>query len=329
MTIYDIAKEAGVSASTVSRVMNGKPGIGEKTRKKIQNLLVKYNYMPNSSARSLSTSETRLIGILLEDVRNMHHALSAYTLEKALTARGYSGLIVNTGTEDASKARYLDLLKARNVDGAIMVGSTYQNSFIKEVIRSGLSDIPVVIANGWINLPNVYGILVDEEKGIESCTDLLLDGGRKHIAFALPSPTPSNINKMSGYRNSLRNHGLPDSAMIVCEDCFSPEDGVRAADWLLENHPETDAVIFGEDAPAIGLIRRLSERGVRVPGDIAVIGTNNSSCCVFSNPQLTSLDNKPVQMCEEAVRTLISALNGEDPPHRIMLFCDIVKRDSA
>ena len=161
MTIYDIAKEAGVSASTVSRVMNGKPGIGEKTRKKIQNLLVKYNYMPNSSARSLSTSETRLIGILLEDVRNMHHALSAYTLEKALTARGYSGLIVNTGTEDASKARYLDLLKARNVDGAIMVGSTYQNSFIKEVIRSGLSDIPVVIANGWINLPNVYGILVD------------------------------------------------------------------------------------------------------------------------------------------------------------------------
>ncbi len=329
MTIYDIAKEAGVSASTVSRVMNGKPGIGEKTRKKIQNLLVKYNYMPNSSARSLSTSETRLIGILLEDVRNTHHALCAYTLEKALTARGYSGIIVNTGTEDESKARYLNLLKARNVDGAILVGSTYQNSFIKEVINSGLSDIPVVIANGWINLPNVYGILVDEEKGIESCTDMLLDSGHKHVAFALPSPTPSNINKMSGYRNSLRNHGLPDSAMIVCEDCFSPEDGVRAADWLLENHPETDAVVFGEDAPAIGLIRRLSELGVRVPGEIAVIGTNNSSVCVFSNPQLTSLDNRPVQMCEEAVRVLITALNGEEPPHRIMLFCDIAKRDSA
>ena len=79
MTIYDIAKEAGVSASTVSRVMNGKPGIGEKTRKKIQNLLKKYNYVPNESARSLSTSETRLIGILLEDTRNAHHALIAYT----------------------------------------------------------------------------------------------------------------------------------------------------------------------------------------------------------------------------------------------------------
>ena len=107
MTIYDIAKEAGVSASTVSRVMNGKPGIGEKTRKKIQNLLVKYNYMPNASARSLSTSETRLIGILLEDVRNIHHALIAYTLEQALTKKGYAGLIVNVGTEDANRASYV------------------------------------------------------------------------------------------------------------------------------------------------------------------------------------------------------------------------------
>jgi len=329
MTIYDIAKEAGVSASTVSRVMNGKPGIGEKTRKKIQNLLVKYNYMPNASARSLSTSETRLIGILLEDVRNIHHALIAYTLEQALTKKGYAGLIVNVGTEDANRARYVKLLKARSIDGAILVGSTYQSGFVKELIRTELSDIPVVIANGWINLPNVYGVLVDEEKGIEQCTDLLLSRGRKHVAFALPSPTPSNIKKMSGYRNSLRNHGLPDSAMIVCEDCYSPEDGVRTADWVLKNHPETDAVIFGEDAPAIGFIRRLSECGVQVPREIAVIGTNNSSVCTFSNPPLTSLDNKPVQMCEEAVRILIAALNGEEPPHRIMLFCDIAERASV
>ena len=196
MTIYDIAKEAGVSASTVSRVMNGKPGIGEKTRKKIQNLLKKYNYVPNESARSLSTSETRLIGILLEDTRNAHHALIAYTLEQALTARGYAGIILNTGTADSAKAEYVRLLTARNVDGVILVGSTYQNTFMKQLIRSELSDVPVVIANGWLNLPNVYGVLVDEEKGTERCTDLLLSGGRKHIAFALPSPTPSNINKL-------------------------------------------------------------------------------------------------------------------------------------
>ena len=117
MTIYDIAKEAGVSASTVSRVINGKPGIGEKTRKKIQNLLKKYNYIPNEAARSLSTSETRLIGILLEDIRNVHHALIAYTLEQALTARGYAGIILNTGPSDSSKEKYVRLLTARNVDG--------------------------------------------------------------------------------------------------------------------------------------------------------------------------------------------------------------------
>ena len=329
MTIYDIAKEAGVSASTVSRVMNGKPGIGEKTRKKIQNLLKKYNYAPNESARSLSTSETRLIGILLEDTRNAHHALIAYTLEQALTARGYAGIILNTGTADSAKEEYVRLLTARNVDGVILVGSTYQNTFMKQLIRSELSDVPVVIANGWLNLPNVYGVLVDEEKGTERCTDLLLSGGRKHIVFALPSPTPSNINKLYGYRKSLRSHGIPDSAMIIREDCLSPEDGVHAADWILENHPEADGILFGEDLPAIGFIRNMAERGIAVPGRIAVIGVNNSSYCVLSHPQLTSLDNRPVEMCEEAVRTLIAALNGENPPQRIMLPCSIAMRESV
>ncbi len=329
MTIYDIAKEAGVSASTVSRVMNGKPGIGEKTRKRIQNLLKKYNYIPNESARSLSTSETRLIGILLEDTRNAHHALIAYTLEQALTARGYAGIILNTGTADSAKEEYVRLLTARNVDGVILVGSTYQNTFMKQLIRSELSDVPVVIANGWLNLPNVYGVLVDEEKGMERCTDLLLSAGRKHIAFALPSPTPSNINKLYGHRKSLRTHGMPDSEMILCEDCFSSEDGVRAADWLLEKHPEADGILFGEDLPAIGFIRRMAELGISVPDRIAVIGTNNSAYCTLSHPQLTSLDNRPVEMCEEAVRILIAALNGENPPQRIILPCSIAMRESV
>ncbi len=329
MTIYDIAKEAGVSASTVSRVINGKPGIGEKTRKKIQNLLKKYNYVPNEAARSLSTSETRLIGILIEDIRNAHHALIAYTLEQALTARGYAGIILNTGTSDSAKAEYVRLLTARNVDGVILVGSTYQNSFMKQLIRSELSGIPVVIANGWISLPNVYGVLVDEEKGTERCTDLLLSDGRKHVAFALPSPTPSNVNKLYGYRKSLRSHGIPDEKMIVCEDCISSEDGVRAADWILENHPETDGILFGEDLPAIGFIRRMAERGIRIPEQIAVIGVNNSAYCTLSHPQLTSLDNRPVEMCEETVRTLIAALNGESPAQRLMLLCSIAMRESV
>ena len=158
MTIYDIAKEAGVSASTVSRVINGKQGISEKTRKKVQALLKKYNYIPNEAARSLSTSETRMIGILLEDIRNVHHALIAHTLEKALTLHGYAAIIINTGMEESSKADYLHLLSARNVDGVILVGSPYQNSFMEEAIRSEIPEVPVVIANGWINLPNVYGV---------------------------------------------------------------------------------------------------------------------------------------------------------------------------
>ena len=270
-----------------------------------------------------------MIGILLEDIRNVHHALIAHTLEKALTLHGYAAIIINTGMEDSSKADYLHLLSARNVDGVILVGSPYQNSFMEEAIRSEIPEVPVVIANGWINLPNVYGVLVNEEKGMEKCTDLLFSRGRKHIVFAMAPETPSSLSKMAGYRSSLRNHGIPDDGMMIYKDCFSVEDGVRTADWLLETHPEADGILFCEDAPAIGFIRRMAERGIPVPDRISVIGTNNSYYCTFSHPQLTSLDNRPVEMCEEAVRILIAALNGGEPLRRVMLFCDIAQRESV
>lgn len=329
MTIYDIAKEAGVSASTVSRVINGKPGISEKTRKKIHALLEKYNYAPNEAARGLSTSETRMIGILLEDVRNVQHALIAYTIEQALTAAGYAGIIVNTGTTDEKKNDYMRLLAARQIDGAIMVGSTYQNRCMEDLIRTYMPDIPVVMANGWLDLPNVHGVLVDEQKGIEDCVSLLLKKGRRHIVFAMTSSTPSGLNKLAGYRDGLRNSGLADSDMIVEKDCLTAEDGARTADRLLLEHPEADAVIFSEDIPAMGFIRRMAERGVKIPDKISVIGTNNSSFCELSWPRLSSLDNKTVEMCEEAVRIMIALLGGQKLPDRVMLLCDIREREST
>ena len=117
-TIYDIAKEAGVSASTVSRVVNNKPGINEKTRKKVQQLLEKYNYIPNEAARGLVTQSSRIIGILIEDIRVFHHTESAYVIEQEMTRLGYTckhrtgsqkeGRIYSASGAEAGRGRYFD-----------------------------------------------------------------------------------------------------------------------------------------------------------------------------------------------------------------------------
>lgn len=329
MTIYDIAKEAGVSASTVSRVINNKPGINEKTRQKIFRLLKKYNYSPNEIARGLSTNETKLIGILLADIRNAHHTEIAYRIEQRLTGLGYGTLIFNTGLDDNKKASYIEILAMRRVDGAILVGSTFQNDVVKNKISVQLPNIPIVMANGYLELPNVFGVLVDEQDGVENCVNLLFKKQKEKIAFVLPNHTPSNLKKCQGYQNGMLNHGFGRDRIWIYENCTSAEGGHDIIDLIYQDHPDVEAVIFGEDLPAVGCIRALLEKGIKIPQQLSVIGVDNSLYGTLCYPQLTSLNNKMVETSEEAVRILIATLNGEKPCNKIMLYSDIIERGTT
>ncbi len=174
MTIYDIAKQAGVSASTVSRVINNKPGINAQTRKRVQKLLNENHYTPNEAARGLVMQSFKIIGILIEDLRIEHHTESAYVIEQEMTALGYTCITLSTGRKDEKKADYIRILEQRRVDGAILMGSMFETEAVKKSIEEHLSDIPIAIVNGYLDLPNVYGVLIDEERGVKDCVELML-----------------------------------------------------------------------------------------------------------------------------------------------------------
>ena len=167
MTIYDIAREAGVSASTVSRVINHKPGIREETRRRIQKLLEEYDYTPDIAARGLATQATRFIGILIEDIRVSHHTESSYVIEQEMTRRGYTCITFSTGPDSSSKAKYIQILEQRRVEGVILIGSMFANDEVRRSLERCLADIPVMLVNGEMDLPNVYSVLIDEERGTE------------------------------------------------------------------------------------------------------------------------------------------------------------------
>lgn len=329
MTIYDIAKLAGVSASTVSRVANHKPGIKEETRRQIQELLDKYDYRPDETARGLVSQSSRMIGILITDIRYAHHVDIAYHIEKQMEQHGYCSLILNTGLSDEKKVQAIKVLSQRRVDGAILVGSTFQCDAVKQALSSSLNTKPVVITNGYLELPNVKGVLVNEKEGIEDCVELMVKKGRTKLAFVLPNQTPSNLLKQKGFILGMTALGWKKEDLWIYTAPTTLEDGRKVTEQILEEHPDVEGIIFGEDLSAVSAVRTLLDRNIPVPGQVAVIGVDNSRYCDICYPRLTSLNNKMVEMSFEAARILLDDLEGRKNPEKIMLFSGIVEREST
>lgn len=335
MTIYDIARQAEVSASTVSRVINHKPGIKESTRKKVQALLDAGNYTPDIAARGLVMQSSRFIGILIEDIRVSHHTESAYVIEQAMTRRGYTCITFSTGPSPEQKAQYIRILEQRRVEGAILIGSMFGTPEVAQSIRQHLSGIPVVIANGTLALPNVYGVLVDEERGLKNCVAYLAQRGRRQFAFMLDAKTPSNRSKLAGFAAGLQAAGLPgaDRVFDALAEGSGPEDvidrGQAAVAEVLAACPEVDALLCSTDLVAIGCLRGLKAMNIAVPGQISVIGVDNTLYGKLYAPALTTLDNKLVEVSLNAARVLLDALVDQAVSHTLMLLPEIIVRESS
>ncbi|MDD3429351.1 MAG: LacI family DNA-binding transcriptional regulator [Oscillospiraceae bacterium] len=329
MTIYDIAALAGVSASTVSRVINGKPGIKAQTRDKVQALLRKYDYCPNETARGLVNQATKSIGILVADIRNAHHTDGAYFIERELEKQGYCSIIFNTGADENDKAEYIRQISQRRVDGVVLIGSSFQSSTIAAAIAQHLQNTPVVLVNGWLDLPNVYGVLAQEEAGTADCVALLAAKGHKKQAFVLNMHTPSNDLKLRGFTAGMQAQGALPEDIWIYETESSLQGGYDITKTILEQHPDIEAILFAVDLLAAGAVRALMDLHIAVPQQVAVMGIDNSVYGEMCYPRLSSLDTKLVEQSVAAARMLLSALAGEKNPRKVMLFAEIVERETT
>lgn len=330
MNIYDIAKEAGVAASTVSRVVNNKPGIKAETREKVQALLKKYNYSPNEAARGLVKQASKIIGILIVDIRVAHHIDSAYYIEQQMTQRGYCCITMSTGSSDAKKSEYIKILEQRRAEGAILMGSMFETEEVKRSIQKHLPSIPVVIVNGHLDLPNVSGVWVDELEGIERCVDLLFEKKRRKLAFILDAYSPANMRKQQGFINAMIKDGWEkEDIWLYQAPVSSHQGGYDATVLVAKEHPDVEGIIYSIDLAAVGGIRALHDMGIEVPNDVAVIGVDNSIYGEICMPKLTTLNNKLKELSDTAAHILTNALDGGPYSQKMMLFSEIVEREST
>jgi len=328
MTIYDIAKKAGVSASTVSRVINQKKGVKNETRERIIKILEECNYYPNESARGLVNQQSKIIGILISDIRTTHHTEGVYYIEREFVKLGYCCIIMNTGIDDDSKAGYIKMLNQRRVEAAALIGSTFQSEPVENAIKKYLPNTPIIISNGYLDLPNVYGVICDERNGIYNCVKLLVDKGRRNLAFVIDNYTPSNKLKMLGFQMGV--HQLchqKEPLVIKSESSF--KGAYEATYQLIQQHPETNGIIYVVDLLAVGGIRALRDMNIQVPGQVAVIGVDNSIYAEISYPTLTSLDNKLFDLSITTAHNLIDVIQNKHVVKNMMIMSSIEEREST
>lgn len=326
MTIYDIAREAGVSIATVSRVMNGGK-VGKATRIKVQAVLDRCDYQPSQVAKGLATRQSRCVAVMTVDIRDVHHAAIAYEIERTMATAGYSTILCNLGGTPARTGEYLRTLNAQQIIGVFFVGSIFVTPQCREYIAKYVPNIPILFANAVLPLPNAYGVLSDEEDGTYHAVKRLAQVGRRSIAFVNDDETESEEHKLNGYRRAIREYGLP-------ERCYRAERSIEGGQFvtthILQQDPNTDAIVFSEDTTAVGCLHALQATGKRIPDEVAVIGCNNSVYCTICYPQLTSIDNSLHETGRMAAKQMIRLLNHEsDVEKTICLPCRLVLRDTT
>jgi len=318
MNIYDIAKEANVSIATVSRVMNNKQNISPKTRKRVEAVLQKYNYTPSSIARGLASSSMRMVGMVMQDIRNTHYTDTAYVIEQELRKKGFCCLFCNTDSPDPTEA--FKMLRDFRVDGIMLIGSVFMNQETLNAVDHYHPNTRIVFVNGVLDRENVCSVQCDDRCGIEMTVEHLVERGHRCIVYIDDMETDSVRRKREGYC-TVMNRSFPGYAQdhMFRADVLGFEGGYRVMKDLLERGEEITAVVCSEDVVALGAIRALEEKNLRIPEDVAVAGFNNAWVGKLSRHVLTSADTGLSLMGVEATRAFCDRLEGVERPQRITL----------
>lgn len=331
MTIYDIAKMAGVNASTVSRVINGKPGCGKEKREMILALLKEYNFIPDETARNLVNQHNNTIGILTDDLQSAHMNEAIAILQKELLNNGYHCYIgyVKRGAESVENG--IRDLVSHKVEGALLLGMSFHDSkSVEPEIEKYMPEKPVVMVHqlGKFTRENIYVIGADETNGVRRCVELLLGRGRKNLMMIIDRGRTSAGKLKKTFEQTVAELGEGVTATVYADVPYRGPDAESTVSSILAANPGVDGLFCTHDRIAINAIYALQDLGRNVPGDVSVIGEDNSDLCKVCRPKLTSMDTMLQETTLLSAKTLIDVLDGKRRAHRVTLEMDVKFRDS-
>jgi LacI family transcriptional regulator len=327
-SIKDIARLAGVSASTVSRVVNQRQYVKPEIRERVLSLVKETGYVPNNAARSMVLKRTFTVGIVIPDTFNMFQRQLFASIEHHLESFGYRTSFFFVKWEPESELRCLRRLRGEKLDGIIMIHEVVHPDFYEYLNQAAL---PVVLCTFDRKGPCFPSIHVDEEAGAKAATDYLLGLGHQKIGLLAGSSFSFSTQRMVGYQAALESAGMAyDEELVVRAPYYSTEEGRMGMKSLLARDTRLTAVFAETDELAIGAIRALYEAGLSVPRDVSVIGFDDIDICPFLAPGLTTIRQPIHEMGMRTAEMMSKLVAGEDAgPRSTVLGYELVVRESA
>ena len=316
ITVYDIAREAGVSPATVSRVLTGNAKVSEDKRDRVQDIIKKYDFEPNSIARSLSKQESKTIGMIVPDIRNPFYSTLFVDCEMEATRCGYNMILCNTINEISSEGGQLRNLMEKRVDAIIQVGGSVDevtpDPLYIDLVDKVSKKIPTVIA-GELEGANVYRIIPETTHGMNELLAYLSGLGHKEIAFigGRESVIPTVRKRQALYR-FLQDQNLPFYKEFMIDTDYSIEAGYEAARKLIKLDHLPTAIIAVNESVAMGIIRALGEKRLRVPEDISVIGYDDTFYSEMISPPLSCISYNLKAYAQVIMETIMQIINKEE-----------------
>lgn len=328
-SIKDVAREAGVSIATVSRVLNDIDVVNEDTKKKVKDAIKKLSYRPNIVARSLKTQKSSTIGIIIPDISNQFYPEIVRGCEDVANIYNYNIMLCNADLDVDKEMESLRILKEKMIDGVIYMSNSIENnviSLIKEL------EMPIVLVE-TTDADDIFpSVTIDNVMAASDAVKYLMNKGNKNIAYV--GTTIDKVNALTkrytGYKKALEETGIELVKDLTYLGGVKARDGYRGINTILDKGNKVDAVFCASDEIAMGVINALRDRDIKVPGDIDVMGFDDIYSASVFYPKLTTVAQPMYDMGSVSMRMLIKSINNlvVDEKHFVLPY-KIVERDSC
>lgn len=324
-TLKDVAKEAGLTVTTVSRVLNNRGYISDNARQKVAKAMEKLNYRPNELARSLQNKSTNMIGVIVPHIRHPYFSEMISNLEHEAYKKGYRILLCNSQCEDEREKDYIEICTSNRVAGIVLFSGTIQEEIFSEL------DVPLIMVERYtdkgtasVECDNYQGGVLAAKKLVEcGCKHLLQIGGTSGY-ISMPAD-----KRTDGFRDYCEHNQVSFTEFLTGEMNFNDMSYAELLERAIREHPETDGIFANSDVIASQLLQVCRKLGISVPEDMKIVGFDDASLAILTTPKLTTIHQPISEMAECAINLLDGAANGKVVAKRTVLPVSLMERETT
>lgn len=331
--IYKIADEAGVSKSTVSRVINNKAGVKDSTREKVSKVIKDLNYKPNSSAKGLASKKTNTIGLVISDITDPFFSMFVKGAEQKAMEANYNMMLANSHWVVEEELKCIQMFEEGRVDGILMISGGSEERLDNYLNNLASHNLQIVVVDRKLENEKIPKLNSNNVDAGYQATKYLIELGHKKIAHIKGEDVASSDaskDRVTGYRKALAEAGIDEE--IIYPGYFARKEAEKATEKLIKDHPEITAIFYSSDMMAIGGLKALKDMNKKIPDDISIIGIDGIEMAALMDPPITTLAQPAYEMGYLGMEKLINKLEGEvDDSHSedVIFKMELIERGST